>query len=963
MVAPPSPRLIKNTALAIGQNVQARLSGILPDIIPSSGFVLYLPVVYYWPTSSSGGVSSPYIYSGATETAGTWTAPFTGSVQVECWGGGGGGGGGGIVSGNPQGGAGGGGGEYACEQTYPVVAGNTYPFTIDPGGTGGPSGSPGTNGGQTTFDAQGIGLPGGVVANGGMGGDAGSTIGTGGAGGTGSANSVHNNGGQGGSTGNGTTGYDYPLTPGNPNGFATSSQLTLWYPFDDPGPGTVNPNLVSVADLSGNNNVGGGSGIAQGVTTAPPQVSNATGSIDCTYFSGPSSSGVVESSTTFTFPGALTVAAWVNNISNGFAGQNMRICANDHPASTGAGFDLYVGGTSAGTPSSSNINAKGYVYFQMGNGGGTQRLIWSNSSLGPTGWNQWHYVVGLWTGATPPAGSGLTANTMYLYIDGVQQSQTQGSTTYHYSNTTTQPPTFGCNPEYNGDFFSGQMANGYVALVCATPTYISSAFGSSPATGGAGGGGSGGFISGGSIGIAGSGSTGGAGGKGGGYSGGSYELTTDFPANEGNTGGSGGNSGISGTVGTAVGPQPIPASLTAGNGGGAGGGGAGSVSSVPVTYTSSFLPAITGTYAGPDATGGQANDLINESPSNGTIWQGGTTSYNGALTGTQIGMLVLPSNIQSLLSSVTIKSVELQFQTIGGSGRTCLLGYTNNTSMPSTVPSPASVTALTSFKTGANNNTNYTYNLTSTGLGAALKAGTATALVFGNGTTGAYNSNSYNSYHMEIAGASNTNNNNGVAPELIITYTTSGGAVSGGNGAPGAICIAYTTPSTTPVASFLNEGSTDTAGNAFGAGFTGQIAAFQPGSTYGSQLSPTAAETWHSVPAVNLDSGWSYDGGLSGFFYRLLSSNDVEILLGLTLSSTGTSGSNNIYTMPAAYIPVTSQNLMCGWSNGGGAFTDPSFIPHLEITSAGVLILQTGSTTAHSNINVFGTYIYSLNVT
>jgi hypothetical protein len=891
MTAAPSAGLI-GTTRAIAQNISARFSGLLSSLIPSTGQIIYTPDSVYEMTQ--GAITPPGSYTsittGASLTTGTWIAPFTGNVQVEVWGGGGGGGGGGVnVQAGDQGGAGGGGGEYACEPDYPVVTGNAYQFTIDTGGAGGVSGSPGSNGNQTTFDTQGVGIPGGVVANGGLGGDV--TLGNGGLGGTGSSNTTHNNGGQGGSPGNSNNGQDNPLS------VLTSAHLNPWYVFDDAPTGNV-------TDYSGNNDTGGSAGLLQGVTVAgspvPQPVQNVTGSDICAFFQGPSVQTILLSGYQPAAAASLTVSCWVNNNGAGYAGQNMRLIANDHPQATGHGLDLFIGGT--GTTD----NAKGYVYFQMSNTAGTGFVqAVSNASLGASGWSGWHYIVGTWDGTT-----------VRLYIDGVLQTTTGSTTHYSYNSGTTQPFCFGFNPYSNGDFYTGYMSNAYVALNSATGgtipagaamtgAYITAAFGTTPGTGGSGGGGSGGSGGTGGNGAFSSTSSGAAAGAGG--------IASNFPLNGGTGGGAGGAVDVTGSTGAAV-IQPNATTYTPGAGTGGGGGGGG-YATVPTLVTETYLPSQSGTYAGPDAVGGQASSLLNDSPANGTIIQGGEVAANGNLNGTQIGMLVLPASVKTQLAGATIRKLTLQFQTVSGAGGTCVLGYTNNTSMPASAPSP---TAVKSFKTGTKNGVNNTYDLTATGLGAALISGAATSLTFGNGTTGAYNSGSAASYFMQIAGAGNTNNNSGAAPLLTIEFTTSGGSVAGGAGAPGAICITYTTPSTTPVCSFLDVAVTnDGYGNAMAPGFTGQAAAFEPGQSAGSYT----PETWHSLTAGSQFSSSgtipSHFAGSSSpspqgplyLYYRLTPDNEVHITGVLSVSS-GASGAT-WYTAASiansSYWPVNNK--------------------------------------------------------
>ena len=124
-------------------------------------------------------------------TAGThsWKAqPGVSTVSVQAWGAGGGGQGGDKPD---VGGSGGGGGEYAAEPALAVTAGNSYSYTIPPGGAGGNANvSGGVAGGNTTFAGNSVT----VTAHGGGGG----RNAAGGAGGTGSSNTTHHNGGAGG---------------------------------------------------------------------------------------------------------------------------------------------------------------------------------------------------------------------------------------------------------------------------------------------------------------------------------------------------------------------------------------------------------------------------------------------------------------------------------------------------------------------------------------------------------------------------------------------------------------------------------------------------------------------------------------------------------------------------------------------------------------------------------------------
>lgn len=123
-------------------------------------------------------------------SSGSWTAPAgVTKVTVYAWGGGGGG-----QSGNhsaSEGRPGGGGGEFALQELADVTPGNTYTVTVGAAGQGGASGAnPGTNGGDSTFNAD----SGTVRANGG----GGAHDNIRGSGGTGSTATSHHDGGDGG---------------------------------------------------------------------------------------------------------------------------------------------------------------------------------------------------------------------------------------------------------------------------------------------------------------------------------------------------------------------------------------------------------------------------------------------------------------------------------------------------------------------------------------------------------------------------------------------------------------------------------------------------------------------------------------------------------------------------------------------------------------------------------------------
>jgi hypothetical protein len=112
----------------------------------------------------------------------------------------------------------------------------------------------------------------------------------------------------------------------------------------------------------------------------------------------------------------------------------------------------------------------------------------------------------------------------------------------------------------------------------------------------------------------------------------------------------------------------------------------------------------------------------------------------------------------------------------------------------------------------------------------------------------------------------------------------------------------------------------DSAANAYAAGFTGPVAAFQPAS------SPQAVEAWHYVGAATglsttFGSGWSNVGSsnVQVAFKRIAEKNAVWIKgYAANVTAANTAG---IFTLPANYIPASQQIFAC-IENGDSAAND-----------------------------------------
>jgi hypothetical protein len=128
----------------------------------------------------------------------------------------------------------------------------------------------------------------------------------------------------------------------------------------------------------------------------------------------------------------------------------------------------------------------------------------------------------------------------------------------------------------------------------------------------------------------------------------------------------------------------------------------------------------------------------------------------------------------------------------------------------------------------------------------------------------------------------------------------------------------------------------DGASNAYAAGYTGTVTAFQPGS------SPTAVETWHNVTPP---SGWS---GVNR--YKKLAESTL-VCIDFELSATAGSGNVTIMTLPTGYVPATTHNEPMIFTASTGADTTTRIV----VNTSGVVqtfSLPTGTT------NIGGTIIF-----
>ena len=225
----------------------------------------YVPTLYY-----------AYFF---TTGSATWTAPTSCQNPVAVWLVGGGGGGGGAFD---NAGAGGGAGGSFSGSAYNIFPGRTYTLVVGEGGTGGsgltsigqPSvDTPGTAGGESSFDTANI-SGSGLVAPGGLGGyNSRSAPGGAGVAGTGASPGTAATGGNGGGGGGDGGGGGGALTSGLLT--AGGSGIDYVFPgvasgnvvtYGEGGDGGVNGTLAFGASGQVNTGTGGGGGGAASAT-------------------------------------------------------------------------------------------------------------------------------------------------------------------------------------------------------------------------------------------------------------------------------------------------------------------------------------------------------------------------------------------------------------------------------------------------------------------------------------------------------------------------------------------------------------------------------------------------------------------------------------------------------------------------------------------------------------------------
>jgi hypothetical protein len=929
-----TPKLSVDTARSMANSLLARLTALVPnmasDLSPS---LAYLPAA-----------NIEVDETGLTGPAFGWTAPDLNNgqdytVQVECFGAGGGGGGGSPT----VGGGGGGGSEYACEPEYPIKPNETYSYFVDQGTVKGLSGGsasamgdallPGANGSSTHFDYRGKGLTGGVVANGGQGGDQ-SGIGTGGRGGTGSVNTIHFDGGDGGSASSGVASDNPGL--GMTGGIAGT--VLNWRLDDKPGTsvafdyGTGRHNSSSIVKNTG--------AIVLPTTeiATPVQIpfgsaanwdrSNANETAGaCWKFDHGQSSGYIGGiiGTSFPLTGMTTfsVSCWIKGLASAAsandwgdttAGQKV-LAANTSILSATNGWILYL-----------DVSA-GQLGFRIRGTGGVQTFTATAPAANDGNWHM----------CTVTYGQG--ASNFIFYVDGVAVATTTATVTAILGGS--QPIVAGFNVASLSNGFKGYMSNLWASTVTAPLSYIQFAYGNGSATGGAGGGASGGSAGAGNAGVNPTGSTAGAGGA--------SSAASSPGINHGSgAGGAGGNASVSNAaVAGASGPPS-----------GGGGGGSGILTPVGVTQTVRLPCNMSGSYTGFDSQGMAGGQLYTvsanpqadvTSPWYSAAAQQDSTAYSGGradspFQGSMFSILTFPafsavnasasgSPVPLSDSSWTIDDLSLQLTVSTENACNIMIGTWKSNTVFAALPSDN--TTLTSAAYGLHNDLVMIYvDAGAAGRQVTIDLSLATAILtdfknqalsggcglilgqlIGSSASdpvtvsgfGAWNDDEAEDWNCAFTGANADDST--LSAELIVKYhPTAGAKNSGGKGAPGYIVISYLNPEGTPVATVLPAATTDAGGNGLGAGFTADATNYHvwhPGS------SPLQLETWQTISGYS--NSWARLDSTSDLKYILLPGNLVLLTARLVVPATFSDTVSQIAVLPVGYRPLTrneSVNMM-----------------------------------------------------
>lgn len=972
------PKLAVSIPMSKVNTTASRLDALVPNLASElSPSLLYLPGANNEVVKNASALgSSDYGWTAPDLNEGQ---PYT--VQVECFGAGGGGGGGAVTG--TGGGGGGGGGEYACEPLYPVIPGETYSYFAGKGGLAGKTSGllagatavPGASGQPTAFDLRGKGITGGVVANGGQGGDQ-SSPGTPGNGGTGSSNSIHSDGGNGGGLSGGNTFTDNPWVQ-----MADVNDLFLWYRLDDSIRKGIDYSLnwndatsvyTTTNGFVANTSSGGIPAQTPVIGVGPNGGNPDNAGKEAAGFSWKFDRGTQDhgggylAAPVFTFggPGWVTLgfSIWVKGLPNARSSTDWGVTYQGQTAVIVGNADsdsMYRGGWFLG------INSAGVPVFEVNTDNGTYTLN-AASALSATDGN-WHMLS-----CTFVANA---ASGMNLYVDGALSSTKSTNTGSNYFTAGPAPVALGMAKASAGYYYNGYLSNFYLMhLETYNSTKVGNSFGTTGATaaGGGGGGASGGSAGAGNNGANATSSSGAAAGA--------SAAASNPGINTGSgAGGAGGNSGASGSSAPASAPYS------------GGGGGAGARATAPPSQFSIEVPcSMSASYAGLDASGAADGQLYTVSadpnanendPWYNTAAKQDAICYSGGsgdapFKGSMNTLVTFPAlsavdgnagNVTDYLSStdwsllkvflkLTVETTSASVLAVSTWDSNAILGALDSDTTLAAwgyggvdvlayIPAGAAgrqvyvdlsgTTILSTMVSSAYGNTyaQSGHALMGTGLLIGTLQGSALNQV---NIHGAWNADEAQDWYTAFHGADASNPE--LSAALEISYQASGNTlVTAGNGADGYIIVRFINPKGTPVASVVAQQTTDANGNVHAAGINSTSAAYN---VWNPISSPQVPEVFNAVGTMTTSfaSGYTQHGTGMTSGWQLLPGNMLYICLDVDCTTTNAA----VFTLPLGWRPAGTHFGSVTTSNtttipSGGAIITPLFY---QIGSNGVVNIQ-----------------------
>jgi hypothetical protein len=155
-------------------------------------------------------------------------------------------------------------------------------------------------------------------------------------------------------------------------------------------------------------------------------------------------------------------------------------------------------------------------------------------------------------------------------------------------------------------------------------------------------------------------------------------------------------------------------------------------------------------------------------------------------------------------------------------------------------------------------------------------------------------------------------------PRLVPANEINFPLITAGAGASGTIKLEYLNYGAL-TSSYSGLDMVDSFGNTIPLGYMGNVYVQQPATT------PVIIEAWHQATLTNAANSGN---GVNGFYYRLTTENEVELIWDFNAT---VAGGAVIFTLPQLYRPFAQMNVATGWYGTGPTSYTSGFAPHMEI--------------------------------